>query len=60
MIGKEKGKDDGGEKAERDRDLYKKSEEQIIYRDLLLDGGQHHQLSERKTGLKPATLSLEG
>ena len=38
----------------------KKSEEQIIYRDLLLDGGQHHQLAERKTGLKPATLSLEG
>ena len=37
-----------------------KSEEQIIYRDLLLDCGQHHQLSERKTGLKPATLSLEG
>ena len=44
----------------RDRDAYKKSEEQIIYRDLLLDGGQHHQLAERKTGLKPATLSLEG
>ena len=60
MIGKEKGKDDGGEKAERDRGIYKKSEEQIICRDLLLDGGQHHQLSERKTGLKPATLSLEG
>ena len=47
-------------KDERDRGIYKKSEEQIIYRDLLLDGGQHHQLSERKTGLKPATLSLEG
>jgi|GEM_PF-1902554 hypothetical protein len=47
-------------KGGRDRDGYKKSEEQIIYRDLLLDGGQHHQLSERKTGLKPATLSLEG
>ena len=44
----------------RDRGIYKKSEEQIIYRDLLLDGGQHHQLTERKTGLKPATLSLEG
>ena len=44
----------------RDRDIHKKSEEQIIYRDLLLDGGQHHQLVERKTGLKPATLSLEG
>ena len=37
-----------------------KSEEQIICHDLLLDSGQHHQLSERKTGLKPATLSLEG
>jgi hypothetical protein len=47
-------------KDRRDRDGYKKSEEQIICRDLLLDGGQHHQLSERKTGLKPATLSLEG
>ena len=44
----------------RDRDVYKKGEDQIIYRDLLLDGGQHHQLAERKTGLKPATLSLEG
>lgn len=47
-------------KDRRDRGGYKKSEEQIIYRDLLLDGGQHHQLAERKTGLKPATLSLEG
>ena len=53
-------KQGGKEKAEGDRGGYKKSEEQIIYRDLLLDGGQHHQLAERKTGLKPATLSLEG
>ena len=60
MIGKKKGKNGGGGKPGETGADTKKSEEQIIYRDLLLDGGQHHQLAERKTGLKPATLSLEG